>query len=99
MDRWSELFARTAWTRTQTAWICTAEWAGPDYEQGAFNAHLAPELTASGALRLLDWSVLQSPTPVDAAFTLHFAGPFKAGVSDYLQFAESPGPGARSAST
>lgn len=99
MDRWSALFAGTAWTRTEAAWICNAEWAGPDYEQGAFNAHLLPELTAAGALKLLDWQVLQSPQPIPGAFTLHFAGPFKAGVAPYLQLAESPGAGARSRST
>lgn len=85
MRRWAELFAGTAWRRTDTAWICEAEWAGPDYEQGAFNARLLPELTASGRMRLVDWRVLQSPVPQDDAFTLHFAGPFKANVAAYLQ--------------
>lgn len=85
MDRWAGLFAGTAWTRTATAWICQSEWAGPDYEQGAFNARLLDELTASGALRLLPWQALQSPEPTPGAFTLHFAGPFKANLAAYLQ--------------
>ena len=87
MDRWSDLFARTAWRRTETAWVCDDEWAGTSYEQGAFTQHLLPELSASGQLRLVDWRLLQSPFPIDGAFTLHFAGPFKANIPAYLHLA------------
>jgi hypothetical protein len=85
MARWSALFAGTAWTRTPTAWICQDEWAGPSYEQGAFVAHLLGPLGAAGDLRLVDWQVLQSPVPVDGAFTLHMAGGFRANLAPYLQ--------------
>lgn len=85
MARWSELFAGTAWRRTETAWICEEAWAGPDFEQGAFNRHLLEPLTASGELRLAPWRTLQSPFPLDGAFALHFAGPFKANLPAYLQ--------------
>lgn len=84
MQRWSALFAGTAWRRTETAWICDDEWAGPSFEQGAFIQHLLPETAASGALRLIDWRVLQGPFPTDGAFTLHFAGGFKANLPAYL---------------
>jgi len=84
MERWAALFAGTAWTRTETAWICREEWAGPDFEQGAFSRHLAPQLTKAGALRLLDWSILQAPFPLPGAFSLHFAGVFKANIPAYL---------------
>lgn len=85
MARWSALFAGTKWTRTETAWVCEDEWAGASFEQGAFNLHLLKELTESGALRLADWRDLQSPFPMEGAFTLHFAGPFKANLPAYLQ--------------
>lgn len=90
MEAWSGLFAGTAWIRTDTAWVCETEWAGPDFEQGAFNAHLLSGLIADGALRLIDWEVLQSPQATPSAFTLHFAGDFKAGLPAYL-FAEAAG--------
>jgi len=99
MRRWADLFPGTAWTRTETAWICQAEWAGPDYEQGAFNARLLPGLAASGELRLIDWRTLQSPEPTPQAFTLHFPGPDKSRVTAYLQLAASPGAGPRSIAT
>jgi hypothetical protein len=85
MDRWSELFPAERWTRTETAWICDEDWAGPAYEQGAFNGRLLEGFKASGALRLVDWHVLQSPFPMDGAFTVHFAGPFKANLPAYLR--------------
>lgn len=84
MARWSALFEGTAWRRTETAWICEAEWSGPDFEQGAFVAHLLDGAVATGALRLADWQTLQAPFPVDGAFTLHFAGGFKANIPAYL---------------
>ena len=84
MARWEGLFAGTAWSRTDTAWICRGEWAGPDFEQGAFVARLAPQLSAEGALRLLDWRTLQAPFPLPGAFALHFAGVFKANLPAYL---------------
>jgi hypothetical protein len=84
MARWAALFAGTAWARTETAWICRGEWAGPDFEQGAFVRSLVPELTAGGALRLLDWRVMQAPFPLPGAFSLHFAGAFKANLPAYL---------------
>lgn len=84
MARWAGLFPAERWTRTESAWTCEEEWAGPAYEQGAFNAGLLPELTASGALKLVDWRTLQSPFPIDGAFALHFAGPFKANLPAYL---------------
>jgi hypothetical protein len=84
MRRWSALFAGTAWRRTETAWICDAEWSGPDFEQGAFVQHLLPELIAAGTLRLIDWRALQAPFPIEDAFTLHFAGGFKANIPAYL---------------
>ncbi|MFN3523272.1 MAG: hypothetical protein ACK4YQ_13570 [Phenylobacterium sp.] len=93
MDRWSGLFAGTKWTRTPTAWVCEDEWAGPSYEQGAFNARLLPELTADGTLRLADWRLLQSPFPVEGAFTLHFPGPFRANLVPYIHlYAEGASP-------
>lgn len=85
MARWSSLFAGTKWRRTETAWICEDEWAGPSFEQGAFNLHLLKALTASGVLRLVNWRALQSPFPMEGAFTLHFAGPFKANLPAYLE--------------
>jgi hypothetical protein len=87
MARWAELFAGTRWTRTETAWICREAWAGPDYEQGAFAEHLLEGLVRSGELRLEDWRTLQSPEPVEGAFTLHFPNQFKAGIPAYLQTA------------
>lgn len=84
MARWMALFAGTSWTRTETAWVCQDEWAGPSYEQGAFNLHLLERSKASGALRLIDWRRLQSPFPVPEAFTLHFPGPFKPNIPVYL---------------
>lgn len=84
MARWSALFEGTAWRRTDTAWICDAQWSGPDFEQGAFVAHLLGGMVASGALRLIDWRALQAPFPVEGAFTLHFAGGFKANIPAYL---------------
>jgi hypothetical protein len=89
MRRWLELFAATAWTRTEAAWVCEGEWAGPDFEQGAFNHHLLDEAVASGQMRLLDWRVLQSPFPVQESFTLHFAGAFKANLPAYLHLIAS----------
>ena len=89
MARWAALFEGTAWERTQTAWVCNGEWAGADFEQGAFNARLLTEVQASGALRIADWRVLQSPFPVDGAFTLHFAGPFRANLPVYLALNEA----------
>ena len=100
MDRWLALFAATAWKRTETAWVCEAEWAGVSYEQGAFNAHLLGPLLGSGDLALVDWSVLQSPFPVADAFTLHFAGPFKANLPAYLHtlgYRRAPRPAAAAA--
>jgi hypothetical protein len=93
MARWSALFAGTAWTRTPTAWICQDEWAGPSYEQGAFAAHLLTPLQASGALKLVDWEVLQSPMPVPTgeSFTLHMAGGFKANLPGYLELIGAEG--------
>ncbi len=85
MDRWLGLFHATAWTRTETAWVCAGEWGGIDFEQGAFNAHLFDEAVVSGALSLVDWRVLQSPFPVPGALTLHFAGEFKRNLPAYLQ--------------
>lgn len=85
MGRWADLFAGTAWRRTETAWICEEDWAGPDFEQGAFALHLLDELARSGELKLLDWRTLQAPFPTAEAFTLHFAGPFKANLPAYLQ--------------
>lgn len=86
MARWSGLFEGTAWRRTPAAWICDGEWAGPDFEQGAFVAHLLAPLRASGELKLLDWEVLQSPlpTPDGRSFTLHMAGGFRANLPAYL---------------
>jgi hypothetical protein len=92
MARWAALFAGTGWTRTETAWICQEDWAGPSFEQGAFVRHLLPELTDTGALRLADWRTLQSPFPMQGTFTVHFAGPFKANLAAYLQLvAGAPG--------
>jgi hypothetical protein len=85
MDRWSALFAGTGWSRTETAWVCMEDWAGPSFEQGAFTLHLLDGLIGSGELRLADWRTLQSPFPVPDAFTLHFAGPFRANIPAYLQ--------------
>lgn len=84
MARWAALFAGTAWRRTETAWICEDEWAGPSYEQGAFNLHLMKPLQQAGRLRLADWSELQSPFPNPRAFTLHFPGPFRVNLPAYL---------------
>lgn len=84
MQRWMELFAGTAWTRTETAWVCDEEWAGPSFEQGAFNAHLLEAERVAGTVRLADWKLLQAPFPVSGAFTLHFAGLFKANIGAYL---------------
>lgn len=84
MDRWLALFAGTAWRRTETAWVCDDEWAGPSYEQGALVRHLLPDLIAAGQLRLIDWRILQSPFPVEGSFTLHFAGAFKPNIPVYL---------------
>ena len=84
MQRWSDLFAGTAWTRTAEAWVCDTEWAGADFEQGAFNLHLTDELVQSGDLRLTDWQTLQSPFPLARSFTLHFAGRFKMNLPAYM---------------
>lgn len=92
MARWSALFAGTGWRRTPTAWICDGEWAGADYEQGAFVAHLVEPLRASGELKLVDWQTLQSPVPVDGSFTLHMAGGFRANLPGYLELIGSEGP-------
>jgi len=85
MDRWTALFPGARWTRTPTAWVCEEDWAGPAFEQGAFNLHLVEKAAQSGELRLADWRTLQSPFPVDGAFTLHFAGAFKANLPAYLE--------------
>ena len=90
MDRWSALFVGTAWTKTDTAWVCEDVWAGPSYEQGAFNLHLLEELTGLGALRLTDWRTLQSPYPMEGAFTLHFAGHLKLNLPAYLSGPAAP---------
>ncbi|RAK52819.1 hypothetical protein [Phenylobacterium deserti] len=84
MGRWAELFEGTNWERTATAWVCHGEWAGADFEQGAFNGRLLETLKAAGELRIADWRVLQSPFPVEGAFTLHFAGPFRSNLPVYL---------------
>ena len=89
LERWSALFAGTGWRRTETAWVCDDQWAGPSFEQGAFIVHLLDELVGSGALRLLDWRTLQSPFPVPGAFTLHFAGDFKLNLPPYLDLVMS----------
>jgi hypothetical protein len=85
MERWGKLFAGTKWTRTETAWMCLDEWAGPSYEQGAFTARLMDVLLQTGKLRMADWRVLQSPEPIPEAFTLHFPGPFRAKLAGYLK--------------
>jgi hypothetical protein len=84
MERWAALFAGAAWTRSETAWTCQGEWAGPDFEQGAFVRELADELVRNGQLRLLDWRALQAPFPLPGAFALHFAGVLKANLPAYL---------------
>lgn len=84
MRRWSALFAKTGWRRTETTWICDDEWAGTSFEQGAFVEHLLDDALVLGEVRLLDWRVLQAPFPVEGAFTLHFAGEFKRNLPAYL---------------
>lgn len=85
MERWGKLFAGTKWTRTETAWMCLDEWAGPSYEQGAFTQRLLKVLVETGKLRLADWRLLQSPEPIPEAFTLHFPGLFREKLAGYLR--------------
>lgn len=84
LTRWTAAFPAERWTRTETAWICREEWAGPAFEQGAFVEQLLPELSARGQVKLMDWRVLQAPFPVEGAFTLHFPGPFRVNLVPYL---------------
>jgi hypothetical protein len=84
MRAWSALFAKTAWRREATAWVCDEEWAGSAFEQGAFVEHLLDETLTAGPVRLLDWRPLQAPFPIPESFTLHFAGEFKRNLPAYL---------------
>jgi hypothetical protein len=85
MRRWFELFDPTLWSKRDGRWTCDAEWAGAAYEQGAFVAHLAEELAASGDLRLADWKQLQSPIPLPQSFTLHFPRVYGLNMPVYVQ--------------
>jgi hypothetical protein len=76
VEDWVNLYDSTKWFQSDGHWHCRGEWAGPDYEQGAFTKHLVPRYESS--LGKVDWRVLQSPYPVRESFTVHFAGHFRA---------------------
>jgi hypothetical protein len=89
MQAWSALFDKARWTKGPDGWSCEGEWAGDAYEQGAFVARLAGELTSSGDLSLVDWRRLQSPIPLPQSFTLHFPRLYAINIPIYVHHLET----------
>ena len=70
MSTWFGQFRPEAWRRAASRWSTTGEWAGENYEQGAFINRVAPRLAES--LQALAWQTLQGISPATAgAFALH----------------------------
>jgi hypothetical protein len=84
MEEWAALYNPSQWEKVGQEWRCRdPRWAGPEYEQGSFAIHLLPKYAESGLLKILGWDILQSPFPLQNAFTLHFAGYFKTNIAVY----------------
>lgn len=43
VDDWMACYNPARWTRDGEKWTTTGRWAGPDYEQGAFNERILPK--------------------------------------------------------
>lgn len=101
--RWLALYpAKKWWQNKDGSWTCrkSCEWAGPDYEQGAFVEHFLKPGQQTDTdydenrrefgrlLQPVDPLVLQSGMRFQAnplSFTLHFAGEGKMEIDAYLR--------------
>ena len=77
MDRWMAHYPADKWKKSDDdhSWTCSGAWAGVDYEQGSFRAHLMTD----EQVHKLDWRELQSPYPEEHpnSIAFHFAAHHK----------------------
>jgi hypothetical protein len=60
------------WMDENGTWQTHGIWGGPTYEQGTFDTRILPKY--SSTTEKLPWYTFQSDVPLQASFTLHFAG-------------------------
>lgn len=71
INSWIERFKPNRWKVVNKQWICTGEWAGPDYEQGSLIAIL------DSSVEILPWYVLNNhPRSGKKGYVYHFCGSF-----------------------
>jgi hypothetical protein len=71
MAAWFANYRPSDWTRSPDGrWSTASDWAGANYEQGAFVEHVLPRHAAS--IEILPWETLQGVSPATpGAFALH----------------------------
>ena len=78
VDDWAALYDPDRWEKDAEtgAWRAKGEWAGPDYEQGAFTLHLLsrPEIAS---LPWCTFSEVECGSPCEGSISVHLAGPYK----------------------
>lgn len=74
INEWMNNYNNLNWTKKNSTWTCITNWAGVDYEQGAFVEYIMPKFNEH--IQSLEWYVFQSTDPLysNNLFTLHFFG-------------------------
>jgi hypothetical protein len=84
LDDWCALFRREIWEdENGEPEFQGGEYAGRDFEQGAFSHDILPKYRDSGLLLCLPWTRLQSPIPTEDSFTLHFMANYRFNIPIY----------------
>jgi len=84
MDTWLNAYNPLLWTNdVDLGWYTEGDWAGPNYEQGAFVEQVMP--VYQQYMCCLPAEVLQGTEISPSAFTLHFAAKLKQFIPDYLK--------------
>lgn len=93
VDEWLTLFPSHAWSRPGARWECREEsgeycrWAGPRFEQGAFEEQVLPLRRSS--IQVVDYSAMNSPcrTPREAAraSVCHFSQKHRGNIDEALR--------------
>ena len=91
MEDWMDMYRPDRWTHlADGSWKCSGEWAGDDYEQGAFCKYILPKY--AHAIKIYDGDKFDCTTPAFAdlrpnggrVFSCHFAADYKIRIPDFL---------------
>jgi hypothetical protein len=74
MNSWMNSYSPYDWKMENGKWTTSGPFAGPTYEQGAFEKYIKPRF--ENHMHVFPWPILQSYEVCPETFTMHFAGDY-----------------------